>query len=76
MTTADITKKKFHNVLQGVAEKDVKLEENDEAYFEAWIKSNYEKFWKDTGVRPGSALVLWHEKVFHADTRVGSRFRF
>jgi len=68
IATVDITKKKFHNVLQGVAEKDVKLEENDEAYFEAWIKSNYEKFWKDTGVRPISASVLSREKVFHADT--------
>jgi len=36
--------------LQGVAEEDVKLEEEDEEYFEAWIKSNYEKFWKETGV--------------------------
>jgi hypothetical protein len=53
----DITKKKFHNVLQGVAEKDVKLGEEDEAYFEAWIKSNYEKFWKDTGVRPGLVRI-------------------
>jgi len=40
--------------LQGVAEEDVKLEEEDEEYFEAWIKSNYEKFWKDTGVSPAT----------------------
>jgi hypothetical protein len=59
-----------------VAEKDVKLEENDEAYFEAWIKSNYEKFWKDTGVRPVSPSVSSHEEVSHVDTCVGLRFRF
>ena len=53
----DITKQKFHNVLQGVADKTTKLEEQDEKYFEAWIKDNYEEFWKHTGVLDDRILV-------------------
>lgn len=54
----DITKKKFHNVLQGVAKSDVKLEEMDRKYFEIWTKANYEQFWKETGVFEGGKIVV------------------
>lgn len=70
----DITKKKFHNVLQGVAEDDVKLEEADEEYFEAWIKSNYEKFWKDTGVLTDRILVADDPQVVPLIPRVKKDF--
>lgn len=52
----EITKKKFHNVLQGVAEDDVRLESRDKKYFEAWMMSNYKKFWKDSGVSDSQRL--------------------
>ena len=70
----DITKKKFHNVLQGVAEKDVVLEEEEEAYFEAWIKANYEKFWKDTGVLTNRILVADDPQVVPLIPRVKKDF--
>ncbi|BGP40935.1 hypothetical protein JCM10449v2_004900 [Rhodotorula kratochvilovae] len=41
----NITKRKFHNVLQGVADDDILLHEDDMALFEAWTKHNYERFW-------------------------------
>jgi hypothetical protein len=73
-TALDITKKKFHNVLQGVAEKDIVLEEEDEAYFEAWIKANYEKFWKDTGVLTNRILVADDPQVVPLIPRVKKDF--
>ncbi|GAA6057866.1 hypothetical protein JCM3770_002729 [Rhodotorula araucariae] len=41
----NITKRKFHNVLQGVADDDILLHEDDMVLFEAWTKHNYERFW-------------------------------
>ncbi|GAA5936386.1 hypothetical protein JCM10213_000304 [Rhodosporidiobolus nylandii] len=41
----NITKRKLHNCLQGVAEKDTRLKEEDKKLFEAWTKSNYQRFW-------------------------------
>lgn len=41
----NITKRKFHNVLQGVADKDVLLHEDEMTLFEAWTKHNYERLW-------------------------------
>ncbi|KAL7423872.1 hypothetical protein Q5752_001457 [Cryptotrichosporon argae] len=41
----DITKRKFHNVLQGVAPKGVELENIDKQWFELWTQQNYESFW-------------------------------
>ncbi|CAB4400235.1 unnamed protein product [Rhizophagus irregularis] len=43
----DITKRKFHNVLQGVAPPDVCLTENDKRVFINWSNDNVERFWKD-----------------------------
>ncbi|GJN91275.1 hypothetical protein Rhopal_004294-T1 [Rhodotorula paludigena] len=41
----NITKRKFHNVLQGVADKDVMLHDDDKKLFEAWTVHNYERHW-------------------------------
>lgn len=38
----DITKRKIHNVLQGVAPPDVELSEKDKEYFEIWSEQNCE----------------------------------
>lgn len=40
----DITKRKFHNVLQGVAPQDTVLTEQDKEIYNNWIKENVEKF--------------------------------
>ncbi len=42
-----ITKRKFHNVLQGVAPPDVCLDEADKAKWLAWTKMNVERHWGD-----------------------------
>ncbi|GAA6023380.1 hypothetical protein JCM10207_002526 [Rhodosporidiobolus poonsookiae] len=41
----NITKRKFHNVLQGVADKDVRLSDDDKELFTAWTEHNYNRFW-------------------------------
>ncbi|KAG2194415.1 hypothetical protein INT47_003126, partial [Mucor saturninus] len=43
----DITKRKFHNVLQGVADPDVRLTEEDKELFIAWSDENAKRFWLD-----------------------------
>jgi len=40
----DVTKTKFHNVLQAVADKDVELTLEDKRFYNVWIKENAEKF--------------------------------
>jgi len=42
-----VTKRKFHNVLQGVAPPDVCLTEEDKAKWLAWTKVNVERHWDD-----------------------------
>jgi len=42
-----ITKRKFHNVLQGVAPPDVRLTEEDKAKWLTWTKMNVERHWDD-----------------------------
>jgi len=37
----DITKKKLHNVFQGVSESHIKLEDKDKKFFLAWTKKNF-----------------------------------
>lgn len=54
----DITKKKFHNVLQGVAHPDVHLEDIDKRYFELWSKANYDHFWDKSGVFDDRIIVI------------------
>lgn len=36
----DITKRKIHNVLQGVAPKDVEMNDEDKKWFELWTQQN------------------------------------
>jgi hypothetical protein len=52
----DVTKRKFHNVLQGVAKEGTKLEDDDKELFEKWTDWNYHRYWrgacKDTGNSP------------------------
>lgn len=43
----EITKKKFHNVLQGVAPSDTKFTNHDKILYEKWCDSNIESYWKD-----------------------------
>ncbi|KAI8979565.1 hypothetical protein BDF20DRAFT_913124 [Mycotypha africana] len=43
----DITKRKFHNVLQGVAPADVRLTEEDKQTFIDWSNENANRFWLD-----------------------------
>ncbi|CAJ0645278.1 607_t:CDS:2 [Entrophospora sp. SA101] len=43
----DITKRKFHNVLQGVSSPDVRLTKSDKEEFITWSNTNAERFWSD-----------------------------
>ncbi|GAA5863971.1 hypothetical protein JCM1840_000652 [Sporobolomyces johnsonii] len=43
----NITKRKFHNVLQGVADKEIMLTEDDQELFESWTRFNFKRFWAD-----------------------------
>ncbi|KAI8340777.1 hypothetical protein BC941DRAFT_493463 [Chlamydoabsidia padenii] len=43
----DITKRKFHNVLQGVAAPDVRLTEEEKQQFIEWSDENATRFWLD-----------------------------
>jgi len=40
----DITKKKFHNILQGIASPDIKLTEKDKQIFDKWSSANAKRF--------------------------------
>ncbi|GAA6034583.1 hypothetical protein JCM8097_005408 [Rhodosporidiobolus ruineniae] len=40
-----VTKRKMHNILQGVAEKNVRLSDEDKHLFEKWTVHNFERFW-------------------------------
>lgn len=41
----EVTKRKFHNVLQGVNTPDVELTKEDKKLFETWTKWNFDKYW-------------------------------
>lgn len=41
----EITKKKFHNVLQGVAPVDTEFTRQDRKLYEKWCKSNVDSYW-------------------------------
>ncbi|CAG8535192.1 25914_t:CDS:10 [Dentiscutata erythropus] len=43
----DITKRKFHNILQGVGPSDARLTQDDKDAFIAWSDNNVERFWDD-----------------------------
>ncbi|KAI8148033.1 hypothetical protein BJV82DRAFT_648071 [Fennellomyces sp. T-0311] len=56
----DITKRKFHNVLQGVAPPDVILNEHDMQMFTDWSNENVERFWSKEGgpIRTSDVIVI------------------
>ncbi|WVN90064.1 uncharacterized protein L203_105299 [Cryptococcus depauperatus CBS 7841] len=56
-TAFDITKTKFHNVLQGVSPKGVEIDDNDKKWFELWTEQNYETFWSE-GAFDASVIVI------------------
>lgn len=41
----DITKRKFHNVLQGIAPPDERLTEEDKEMYINWSRDNAESYW-------------------------------
>ena len=58
----DITKRKFHNVLQGVAPLDTCLHNHEKELFERWTEWNYNKYWKadskgDSGATDGPSPI-------------------
>ncbi|KAI9318067.1 hypothetical protein BX666DRAFT_1856628 [Dichotomocladium elegans] len=56
----DITKRKFHNVLQGVAPPDVRLKEHDKQIFIDWSNENAERFWLDANgpIKTSDVIVI------------------
>ncbi|KAI9494832.1 hypothetical protein BDB00DRAFT_817251 [Zychaea mexicana] len=55
----DITKRKFHNVLQGVAPPDVRLNDHDKQMFIDWSNENVDRFWcKDGGPLLKSNVII------------------
>jgi hypothetical protein len=53
----DITKRKFHNVLQGVAGPDVHLTDEDIEMYETWCKDNAVRYWLE-GTFKGLDVVI------------------
>ncbi|WVQ83736.1 hypothetical protein IAT38_005880 [Cryptococcus sp. DSM 104549] len=56
-TVFDITKSKFHNVLQGVSNEGVEIDADDKKWFELWTEQNYESFWS-SGAIDASVIVI------------------
>ncbi|KAK9763260.1 hypothetical protein K7432_010233 [Basidiobolus ranarum] len=54
----DITKRKFHNVLQGVAPKDVRLSEDDKEVYRNWIKTNADRWSVEDGPFRHSDVII------------------
>ena len=54
----EITKKKFHNVLQGVAPENTSLTENDKDVWIRWCESNAKTYWKDGPVVMADVIVI------------------
>ncbi|KND01218.1 uncharacterized protein SPPG_04309 [Spizellomyces punctatus DAOM BR117] len=54
----DITKRKFHNVLQGVAPKDVHLTDEDKKMFESWARDNVQRYWADGPIVQSDVIVI------------------
>ncbi|KZV97732.1 UDP-Glycosyltransferase/glycogen phosphorylase [Exidia glandulosa HHB12029] len=52
----DVTKRKLHNVLQGVAPPGTVLTKEEKELFERWTEWNYNKFWKDDSEERESPL--------------------
>ncbi|KAL9655602.1 hypothetical protein ABK040_002266 [Willaertia magna] len=58
MEVFEITKKKFHNLLQGVAPKDVVLTDHDKKVFTDWSRSNAESLLADSNGDLNQANVI------------------
>ncbi|ORX40487.1 trehalose synthase [Kockovaella imperatae] len=56
-TVFDITKRKMHNVLQGVAPQGTEMTDEDKQCFELWTEQNYESFWS-RGAIDASVIVI------------------
>ncbi|KAI8583353.1 hypothetical protein K450DRAFT_223218 [Umbelopsis ramanniana AG] len=55
----DITKRKFHNVLQGVADPKVRLTDADKEAFIEWSNENVNRFWGDrSGPLQNSDVII------------------
>jgi alpha,alpha-trehalose phosphorylase (configuration-retaining) len=55
----DITKRKFHNVLQGVADPKVRLTDADKEAFIEWSNENVNRFWGDrSGPLQNSDIII------------------
>ncbi|KAI5184895.1 alpha,alpha-trehalose phosphorylase (configuration-retaining) [Nematocida homosporus] len=57
-----ITKKKIHNILQGVASPELTLDSNDKAKVDKWLKNNYESNWKQV-IKNSTFIVLDDQQV-------------
>lgn len=53
----NITKAKFHNVLQGVNDKGIKLKDVDKEIYERWTEANLDTFWSERAIR-SSVIVI------------------
>nr|AOR51716.1 trehalose synthase [Phaffia rhodozyma] len=54
----DITKRKFHNILQGVNKPGTKLKEEDKTLFEMWTDNNVDTFWSEGAIDDKSIIVI------------------
>ena len=56
----EITKKKFHNVLQGVAPKDTVLTEEEKSLYEQWCEGNLSSYWDydESPVKKADVIVI------------------
>lgn len=56
----DITKRKFHNVLQGVADSSVWLTDEDKQAFIDWSDENVRRFWLDDNgpIKTSDVIVI------------------
>ncbi|ORY25443.1 hypothetical protein BCR39DRAFT_544106 [Naematelia encephala] len=56
-TVFDITKRKIHNVLQGVAPQGVEMNDEDHRWFELWTDQNYESFWSNGAIDADMIII-------------------
>lgn len=54
----DVTKHKFHNILQGVAPKDARLTKEDIELYENWCRDNSERYWMDGPFKTSDVIIL------------------
>ncbi|CAG8586699.1 9577_t:CDS:2, partial [Scutellospora calospora] len=56
----DITKRKFHNILQGVEPPNTRLTQNDKDAFIAWSNNNVELFWgyEDGPIKTSDVIII------------------